>query len=105
MRYGFVEESHRVILAMLDAAKYQGYRLPELFSGLARQLSDLVEAKKYAEAKTLWLVGLLLLTQGLLRVGARTEPARAGYVLNGSFEISTASTTTQSLAPRSASPA
>ena len=36
MRYGFVDESHRVIVAMLDAAKSQGYRLPELFSGLAR---------------------------------------------------------------------
>ncbi len=36
MRYGFVEESHRVILALLDAAGQQGGRLPELFSGLER---------------------------------------------------------------------
>src|SRR5438270_6257511 len=36
MRYGFVDESHRVILAMLDAARFQGFRLPELFSGLGR---------------------------------------------------------------------
>ncbi|HEX9969929.1 MAG TPA: glycogen debranching N-terminal domain-containing protein, partial [Acidimicrobiales bacterium] len=36
MRYGFVEESQRVIMAMLDAAVTQGGRLPELFSGLDR---------------------------------------------------------------------
>lgn len=37
MRYGFVEEAHRVILALVDAAATQGNRLPELFSGLARE--------------------------------------------------------------------
>ena len=36
MRYGFVEEAHRVILALLDAAGYQQHRLPELFGGLSR---------------------------------------------------------------------
>jgi glycogen debranching enzyme len=36
MRYGFVEEAQRVVLAMLDAAVQQGGRLPELFSGLDR---------------------------------------------------------------------
>jgi glycogen debranching enzyme len=36
MRYGFVEQSQRIILAMLDAATTQGHRLPELFSGLSR---------------------------------------------------------------------
>ncbi|MFN2607412.1 MAG: glycogen debranching N-terminal domain-containing protein [Acidimicrobiales bacterium] len=36
MRYGFVEEAHRVVLAMLDAAAGQGHRLPELFAGLSR---------------------------------------------------------------------
>jgi glycogen debranching enzyme len=36
MRYGFVEEAHRVILAMLDAAAALGYRLPELFAGMSR---------------------------------------------------------------------
>jgi glycogen debranching enzyme len=36
MRYGFVEESQRVVMAMLDAAVTQGGRLPELFSGLDR---------------------------------------------------------------------
>jgi glycogen debranching enzyme len=36
VRYGFVEEAHRVILGLLDAAGYQGNRLPELFGGLSR---------------------------------------------------------------------
>ncbi len=37
MRYGFVEDAHRVILACLDAAGRQGHRLPELFGGLSRK--------------------------------------------------------------------
>jgi glycogen debranching enzyme len=36
MRYGFVREAQRVIMAMLDAAVHQSGRLPELFSGLDR---------------------------------------------------------------------
>ena len=37
MRYGFVDEAHRIIGAMLDAAAVAGGRLPELFSGVARE--------------------------------------------------------------------
>ncbi len=36
MRYGFVEEAQRIVLAMLDASDSQGGRLPELFTGLGR---------------------------------------------------------------------
>ncbi|MGH8901544.1 MAG: amylo-alpha-1,6-glucosidase [Egibacteraceae bacterium] len=36
MRYGFVEEAQRVILALLDAAAIEGGRLPELFCGFGR---------------------------------------------------------------------
>ncbi|MGH8885651.1 MAG: amylo-alpha-1,6-glucosidase [Egibacteraceae bacterium] len=36
MRYGFVEQAQRVILALLDAAAVDGGRLPELFCGFAR---------------------------------------------------------------------
>ena len=35
-RYGFVDEAHRVIVAMLDTAAWFGGRLPELFGGLGR---------------------------------------------------------------------
>ena len=36
MRYGFVEEAHRVIRAQLDVATAFGGRLPELFAGFER---------------------------------------------------------------------
>src|SRR5438105_4105384 len=36
MRYGFVEEAHRVIQGLIDAACFQANRLPELFGGLSR---------------------------------------------------------------------
>ncbi|MEV0970276.1 amylo-alpha-1,6-glucosidase [Microtetraspora glauca] len=36
MRYGFVTESQRIIMAVLDAAKAFGGRLPELFCGFDR---------------------------------------------------------------------
>jgi glycogen debranching enzyme len=36
VRYGFVDEAHRVVLGILDAAATAGGRLPELFSGLPR---------------------------------------------------------------------
>jgi glycogen debranching enzyme len=36
MRYGFVEEAQRVSDAIIDAAEYFGYRLPELFCGFDR---------------------------------------------------------------------
>ncbi len=35
-RYGFLDQAHRVITGMLDAASCFGGRLPELFSGLGR---------------------------------------------------------------------
>ncbi|MDQ6724656.1 MAG: amylo-alpha-1,6-glucosidase [Actinomycetota bacterium] len=35
-RYGFTDEAHRVIVAMLDTAGFFGGRLPELFGGLSR---------------------------------------------------------------------
>ncbi len=36
MRYGFVEEAHRLVLGLIDAAMAVGGRLPELFGGLDR---------------------------------------------------------------------
>ena len=36
MRYGLADEAHRVILSMLDVAVRSNGRLPELFSGIAR---------------------------------------------------------------------
>jgi glycogen debranching enzyme len=36
MRYGFVDEAHRVIRGLLEAAAHFDHRLPELFAGLGR---------------------------------------------------------------------
>jgi glycogen debranching enzyme len=36
MRYGYVQEAHRVMLAILDASAASEGRLPELFSGVSR---------------------------------------------------------------------
>ena len=36
MRYGFVEEAHRVMLGMVEASAWFGNLLPELFSGVPR---------------------------------------------------------------------
>jgi glycogen debranching enzyme len=37
MRYGFVEEAHRVMRGMVDAAPWFGDLLPELFAGMPRE--------------------------------------------------------------------
>jgi glycogen debranching enzyme len=36
MRYGFIDEAHRIMRGILDAARASGGRLPELFSGISR---------------------------------------------------------------------
>jgi glycogen debranching enzyme len=36
MRYGFVDEAHRVMRALVDASPWFGDLLPELFAGMAR---------------------------------------------------------------------
>jgi glycogen debranching enzyme len=36
MRYGFVEEAHRVMRGLVEASPWFGDLLPELFSGMAR---------------------------------------------------------------------
>ncbi|GIH16995.1 amylo-alpha-1,6-glucosidase [Rugosimonospora africana] len=35
-RYGFRKEANRIVMALLDAGAYSGYRLPEAFSGYPR---------------------------------------------------------------------
>jgi len=39
-RYGFRDEANRIIVAMLEAAKYSGNRLPEAFSGYDRSFGQ-----------------------------------------------------------------
>ena len=38
-RYGYREEANRIATALIDAAAFSGYRLPEVFSGYGRSVS------------------------------------------------------------------
>ena len=43
-RYGFRDEANRIALALLEAAAFSGYRLPEAFSGYPRSFGQLPRA-------------------------------------------------------------
>jgi glycogen debranching enzyme len=69
MRYGFVREAQRVILAMLDAAVQQGGRLPELFSGLDRlELPIVVDYPTSCSPQAWAAASPLLMLRTLLRL-------------------------------------
>jgi glycogen debranching enzyme len=69
MRYGFVREAQRVIMAMLDAAAAQGGRLPELFSGLDRLELPLVVPYPSSCSPQAWAsASPLLMVRTLLRL-------------------------------------
>jgi glycogen debranching enzyme len=71
MRYGFVDEAQRVILAMLDAAVSQEGRLPELFSGLDRSEFPTVVSYPTSCSPQAWAAASPLL---FLRTLLRLEP-------------------------------
>ena len=71
MRYGYVREAQRVILAMIDAAVAQGGRLPELFSGLDRMELPLVVAYPTSSSPQAWAAASPLL---MLRTLLRLDP-------------------------------
>ena len=71
MRYGLVDEAQQVIMAMLDAARAQGGRLPELFSGLARHEFPLVVSYPTSCSPQAWASGAPLL---FLRTLLRFDP-------------------------------
>ena len=71
MRYGFVHEAQRVILALLDAAVKQGGRLPELFSGLDRLELPMVVGYPTSCSPQAWAAASPLL---MLRTLLRLDP-------------------------------
>jgi glycogen debranching enzyme len=71
MRYGYVREAQRVIMAVLDAAVEQGGRLPELFSGLERMELPLVVSYPTSGAPQAWAAASPLL---MLRTLLRLDP-------------------------------
>ncbi len=69
MRYGFVEEAHKVILGMLSAAAAEGGRLPELFSGLDRdEVPELVGYPTSCSPQAWAAAAPLLFLRTLLRL-------------------------------------
>jgi glycogen debranching enzyme len=71
MRYGYVREAQRVIMAILDAAVAQGGRLPELFSGLERMELPLVVSYPTSCSPQAWAAASPLL---MLRTMLRLDP-------------------------------
>ena len=69
MRYGFVEEAHRVIGALLDVAWVNGGRLPELFTGLGRDELSVPGAYPTSCVPQAWAAAApLLFVRSLLRL-------------------------------------
>jgi glycogen debranching enzyme len=72
MRYGLVAEAHRVIAAMLEAAGHTGGRLPELFSGIARDDVAVPVSYPTSCSPQAWAAAAPLL---FLRLILRLDPA------------------------------
>jgi glycogen debranching enzyme len=69
MRYGYVREAQRVIMAVIDAAMAQGGRLPELYSGLERMEQPLVVPYPTSCSPQAWAsASPLLMLRSLLRL-------------------------------------
>jgi glycogen debranching enzyme len=68
VRYGFMDEAKRLVMAQLDAAISEGGRLPELFSGLDRaELPALVSYPTSCSPQAWASASPLLLLRSLLR--------------------------------------
>jgi glycogen debranching enzyme len=71
-RYGFRHEANRIALALLDAASFSGYRLPEAFSGYPRSISRFPIPYPTACSPQAWATGTpLLLLRAMLGLQAR----------------------------------
>ena len=71
VRYGLIEEAHRVMEGIVDASAFFGYRLPELFAGLSRRDYAFPVAYPTSCSPQAWAAASPLL---LLRALLRFEP-------------------------------
>jgi glycogen debranching enzyme len=71
MRYGFVEEAHLIVLALLDAAEQVGGQLPELFCGFDRDALPLPVPYPTSCSPQAWAAATPL---SLLRTLLQLEP-------------------------------
>jgi glycogen debranching enzyme len=56
-RHGYREEANRIAMALIDAASFTGYRLPEAFSGYARSVSRFPVPYPTACSPQAWATG------------------------------------------------
>jgi len=70
-RYGYREEAARVAMAVFEAATYFRYRLPEVFAGYPRELTNFPVEYPTASSPQAWATGAPLL---LMRVILGLEP-------------------------------
>jgi len=85
-RYGYHEEAARIAVAVLEAATYFSYRLPEVFAGYERERTGSPVEYPTASSPQAWATGTpLLLIRVLLGLDARegelvSDPALPGNV-------------------------
>ena len=79
MRYGLVEEAHRVMQGMIEAAGYFGNRMPELFAGFSRDEYAFPVAYPTSCSPQAWAAASPLL---LLRALLRFEPDTRNHCVN-----------------------
>jgi len=79
MRYGLVEEAHRVMQGMIEAAGYFGNRMPELFAGFSRDEYAFPVAYPTSCSPQAWAAASPLL---LLRALLRFEPDTRNHCAN-----------------------
>jgi glycogen debranching enzyme len=71
-RYGFRDEANRIIVAMLQAAKFSQYRLPEALSGYDRRFGRVPVAYPTACSPQAWASGApILFLRTMLGLGPR----------------------------------
>jgi glycogen debranching enzyme len=71
-RYGYREEANRIAVAMIEAAAYTGYRLPEAFSGYPRSVSRFPVPYPTACSPQAWATGApLAMMRAMLGLDAR----------------------------------
>ena len=71
-RYGFREEANRIAMALLEAASFSAFRLPEAFSGYDRRIGRFPVPYPTACSPQAWATGTpLLLLRTMLGLDAR----------------------------------
>jgi glycogen debranching enzyme len=57
VRYGFRDEANRIAVALIEAAAFSGYRLPEAFAGFERSVSSFPVPYPTACSPQAWATG------------------------------------------------